>query len=84
MPGLIHPKCGALRLSASTEAPVGLGLQTAEQISAIDAEALSLTLAVAQEPLSAQKINVEKVFIGYSLKPGCIFSFMVVISHSIT
>lgn len=51
----------------SHEAPVGLVLLAAEQISAVDAEVLTLTLAVAQEPLSTQLISVRKVSVGFSL-----------------
>lgn len=48
----------------SHEAPVGLVLLAAKQISAVDAEVL--TLPVVQEPLSTQLISVRKVFVGYS------------------
>lgn len=86
-PCLAHPSQvqGSAFICAEThEGPVGIVLQAAEQISATDAEALTLTLAVAWEPLSIQQINGIKILIGYSLKPDCIFLFLIVDFRSTT
>jgi len=80
--GLSTPRASVC--TETQEAPAALILRAAEQISTIDAETLTLTLAGEREPLSTQQINVIKVFTGYWLKPNRIFFFPIVAFHSTT